>query len=493
MIMRLSTGHHIPTILLLLLATLLSACYEKEELSTTPIEAEKKAPYVVVTDSLFLSPDEYMEYYAKNNLNPEIAQLYQILNPLYRIVYNTRIPKLEALFQQESQSAGTQDATWGIASYAFHYKSTSAKGGEITLSGRVSFPRYSSPKLNHSLTSLTLFFRPYDITIPSKRERELGLRVLYNSAVIEPDFEGYGISEEQGSCNISHAANAIQMADCIEAALQLMKQHHVTLSPEGYSTSWGISLGAPNLLAFARYYETEATSQFKESVRLHSSAAINGPVRLDKVLEHCNQVDTFSTCLLHTLMNGFEALPAERREGYSLKELVPEWMQTKQLSINLPNEDINMTGSYYELWMKNFGFYAMMFAGDFSFAAWRLSDVLAPDMLDEEGHLKEDSPKVRMLRKILTEQYDWSQWTPQTPLYMAHHPKDGGIPYDQAREQYKLFAQRGGNVFWYDDTLPSTLEGNSFLIHFMTTYMNYLRCVACEYPSELAHTLQAIN
>lgn len=488
---RLATSY-----LIILLLPLLAACNMKEEMEDidTPPSAdteEEEAPYVEVTDSTFTAPDAYADHICEVNDRPQMQKWSNIQTAVLNTVINTRMPKLKAFFQQESQTAGRADAPWHVASLAFNYKSLSAKGEEIILSGRVTFPKYVNPALSHKLTSLSIVSHTYepknDKRYPSDREDLLTPRVLYNSAVIEPDYEGYGTTDERMFCFLSNKAMAQQMADCVEAALELLKRHHVVLADDGYSTCWGISMGAPGALAFTRHYETKASDSFKRAVRLHSTFASSGPLSTDQILEYYNQHDDHRGLLFHLQMAGLAAIDPERLEGYTPKDFIPEWMLTTQYEVE------GATYTYYDLWMQNKPFTYVIILGNYQMLLWQLADVLASDMMDEEGHLLDASPKVQVLRKILAEENDWDSWTPQTPTYLTNHPKDGGVPYEPAHQLYLSFASRGGNVFWKDDTLPNIMEGDPMLVHFYIAYFEIMRAISCEFPSEMSTTLQSIN
>lgn len=481
--------------LIILLLPLLAACNMKEEMEDidTPSSAdteEEEAPYVEVTDSTFTAPEAYADHICEENYMPLMAQISDIQSLFLRTISSNRVPKLKAIFLEECQAAGRGEEPWHIASMTFNYKSLSAKGEEIVLSGRVTFPQYVNTALSHKLTSLSLVshtYTPGGKAYPTEREDLMTPRVLQNSAVIEPDYEGYGVTGERVFCFLSSKAMARQMADCVEAALELLKQRRITLADDGYSTCWGISMGAPGALAFTRYYETEAADSFKHAVRLHSTLAASGPLAADQVLEYYNQQDDHKALLFHLQMAGLEAIDPQRMGGYTLKDFIPEWMLTTQYELE------GATYTYYDLWMMDRPFMQIFIFGDYQMLQWQLPDIIAPDMLDSEGHLLDASPKVQVLRKILAEENDWDSWTPQTPTYLMHHPEDGGVPYEPSHQLYQSFASRGGNVFWKDDTLPYILEGNPMVTHFAISYFDIFRALSCEFPSEMSSTLQSIN
>ena len=74
-----------------------------------------------------------------------------------------------------------------------------------------------------------------------------------------------------------HPMTLRQLADCVLAALEVMRKHDVTLAPDGYTVNWGSSQNSMAALAFTHYYETEAPAWFQDEVKLRSTFTGEGP------------------------------------------------------------------------------------------------------------------------------------------------------------------------------------------------------------------------
>ena len=474
------------SVFVLCIGWIMASCNDNDDI----YQQEQESMCYEVTDSMVVPAEDYADHLDEVYDIPIVSQYCSVISTAAKLFYNTRLPQLQEFFENESQEAGVAGAPWGIASYVFNYPSIAANGEEVTLSARVTFPKYDDENMRHSLSSLTLCSHQLSgqrFLLPSKMEGLLCSRVVFNSAVIEPDYEGYGVSSDRTYCFWSNMTQARQIADCVEAAIQLMEQHHVTLADDGFSTCWGFSMGAPGALAFVRYYETEASEEFRQKVRLHSAAVGCGPLSMEMVFDYLAECVDAPALPFHWTMLGLKSLEQSRLEGFTFNDLIPEWVKTVQV------ESSTISGSYLDIWMQN-NMIEVVTSLDSSFTEMGLSSLLAEDMVDSEGHLIESSPKVKMMRKVLAEENDcWEGWAPQIPLYFVHHPKDGGAPYLPARKFYEELASRGGNVFWHDDTLPEILETKGMLTHIFSYMFNLFRGCMCIYPSEISEVLQREN
>ena len=478
--------YHRLSVFVLCLGLMMVSCNDNDD----TYQHEQEGMCYEVTDSVMVLAEEYADHLGLGFDFPMVPQASTIYSTVVKLFYNTRLPQLQEFFENESQETGVAGAPWRIASYVFNYPSIAANGEEVTLSARVTFPKYDDENRRHSLSSLTLFSHQFSgqrFLLPSKMEGLLCSRVVFNSAVIEPDYEGYGVSSDRTYCFWSNMTQARQMADCVEAAIKLMEQHHVTLADDGFSTCWGFSMGAPGALAFVRYYETEASEEFRQKVRLHSAAIGCGPLSIEMCFDYLVEYDDAPALTFHWTMLGLNSLEQSRLEGFTLDDLIPVWVKTLQV------ESSTISGSYLDIWKQN-NMIEVAFSLDSSFANMGLSSFLAEDMVNSEGHLIESSPKVKMMRKVLAEENDcWEGWAPQIPLHFVHHPQDGGAPYLPARKFYEELASRGGNVFWHDDTLPEILESRGMKIHLCSYMFNMFRGCMCVYPSEISEILQREN
>ena len=144
-----------------------------------------------------------------------------------------RQPKMDKTFAKESPN----NSGWQVQTCTFSYESVSVSGKPITLSGRITFPNAKDGS-GHKVKSLSLYvhyFLDKDV-VPSLSLSPVDLRYLFDSAVIEPDLEGYGTSEDRPYCGFSMLAQARQTADCMLAAIEILKDNGVELIEGGWSS-----------------------------------------------------------------------------------------------------------------------------------------------------------------------------------------------------------------------------------------------------------------
>ncbi len=197
-----------------------------------------------------------------------------------------RIPQMDALFNERVGTAEDGTRQWNVKRIIFSYKSISgATGNDTTLVGSVIFPTNTLGKA-HTVDVLTLYHHQayFDESwLPSRSVTLMGMHALHNSAVIEPDGQGATPAIEEMDGYVRGSRTALQMADCVLAALEVMKQEKVTLAADGYSNNWGTSLGALGATAFAYYMEQEATPDFKQLLRLRATYIGEGPTLVKQV------------------------------------------------------------------------------------------------------------------------------------------------------------------------------------------------------------------
>ena len=184
---------------------------------------------------------------------------------------------MDALFKERVGTGAKGARQWNLKRYVFTYKSVSGvTGNDTILVGSVIFPTNTVGKA-HQVDVLTLYHHQAYFKrtwLPSHAVTMMALHALHNSAVIEPDGQGltFGLNEmyKIGIAMLGDKS-ALQMADCILAALEVMKQDNVTLAADGYTNNWGTSLGTFGATGFARYIDEEAPVDLKQLIRLRAS------------------------------------------------------------------------------------------------------------------------------------------------------------------------------------------------------------------------------
>ena len=382
-----------------------------------------------------------------------------------------RKPQMDNTFAKESPNS----SGWQVQTCTFSYESVSVSGKPITLSGRITFPNAKDGS-GHKVKSLSLYvhyFLDKDV-VPSLSLTPVDLRYLFDSAVIEPDLEGYGTSADRPYCGFSMLAQARQTADCMLAAIEILKENGVELIEGGHTTGWGYSLGGPIVLEFARYYDKQLSASQRKIINLTSIYAGGGPFLLDRMIELLNVDKNLYARTLCYLPHFLSSIPEEELGGYQLRDFFPAWMHETNVTID------GETMSFFESLVNN-----KSFGGTWPSELGLNQDVLynhfAADMFTADASLNLSHPKTVALLNAIKKQFDWDDWTPSADIYLTHDPNDKNIPYQQTQELYEQL-KPSGRVFW-----RKTSAGPIGLIweaHAANTLMSCIYAVLYEEPQE---------
>lgn len=410
----------------------------------------------------------------------------KLLDNAFGNFIDAHTPALDKLFEAEAGLDKQENHCWQMESYSFTYRSKSARGEDVVLSGRVTFPNHKTSGIGHQVKSLTLNMHhalPQVSLMPSQTLGMWTLRSYFNEAVIEPDGQGLGANlDKDYYCTVSSNVLARQMADCTLAALEVMRQHGVTLSGDGHSICTSCSQGATVPLAFAKYYETEASASFRQAVKLNAVYTGCGPVDFEDCIRYISDHPTFNAMLSKPIIFSLAALSPEQLYGYQPQDFVhPDLLNTQV-------EYGGRTMSYYEEEAR----YSSNVLGTKENlpSPKKLSEIIAPDMLGQDGKLDDTNPKTQALMRILAEQNDLSGCLPTTEIYLIHGKKDDGIPVENARKCYEALSNGGtmSNVHYHEiSTLPILSElaklPKAGIMHLITT-MSFLSIYLKEDPSQ---------
>ena len=398
-------------------------------------------------------------------------------------------PRLNRRLAQESGRGGFFKRGWEIQSYTFTYRSQTVDGRDKLLSGRVTFLHHKEAGIPHQAKTITLhvhqaFF--HEEWTPSKNLMYVPLKVLWDSVVIEPDLQKWGINhgiEVDGGGSGLHMAR--QLADCTVAALEIMRQHGVRLAPEGYTTNWGSSQGAVPALMFAKWYDTEAPQWFKDALRLRSTFSAEGaadvPRLMQSIYQHPEDIDTGFLLLL----SYFEAFPPSEMGGYRPEEFVPQWyLETK---FQVDGRELNLldavchyypqlTDPYFQK-MKSF------------------DQVFAPDILTADGQVDITCPKMRAWMACLQKHNNMEGWTPAHSIYLAHYPADDMIPYELAYDLYRTLSNEGQNPLVHLLQVPSMrfLPNGGMKPHFIIAFMGQIIMAFVEDPEDMRRLYKSVK
>jgi hypothetical protein len=163
----------------------------------------------------------------------------KLMDKTVKLAVNSRVPLMDKLFAQRDGTASDGARQWQLQRYVFTYKSISGiTGNDTVLVGSVVFPSNTIGR-PHEIDMLTLYHHQayfFDSWLPSNSLTMMAIHALHNSAVIEPDAQGAEDSiAKLIVSNLQGDRTCLQMADCVLAALEVMRDHGVTLAADGYT------------------------------------------------------------------------------------------------------------------------------------------------------------------------------------------------------------------------------------------------------------------
>ena len=405
--------------------------------------------------------------------SPSFTSLLKNIQPI-------AVPFFNALLRAKVRHHMRRQRDKEIQSYTFSYRSQTVDGRDVVLSGRVTF-LHNINGAPHQVKTISLhihqaFFHPE--WAPSRNLMFMPLKVLWDSAVIEPDLQKWGITygiEPDGGGSAVHMAR--QLADCTVAALEIMKQHGVTLAPEGYTTNWGSSQGALPTLYFAKWYDTEAPQWFKDTLRLRSTFSAEGDVPLYELTRY-TYLHPELVYEGHVLLTAyFKAFTDEQKGGYRAEEFVPRWFNEPQYEVDGRKITFLDALSHYYPHITESVIKAMK-----SYA-----EMVAPDMMNEDGTVNLNCPKIQAWLACLKKYNNVEDWTPAHEVYIAHSPADDMMPFEMVYDLYRTLGDEGKNPLVHMYSVPAMrlLPHGGLNPHFIVAFVGQLLMACVENPEDM--------
>ena len=488
--------------IVLCIAAMLTACRDAEggipeEQAEKPcVVPEEERTLISVMKEESYTPDEFLAHLGApsmiafmNTVEIPFFNVNEFANSFARVKLLAHQPRLDSLFAAEVGTESNGTRRWHFESYTFTYQSVTSYGQRIEMSGRVTFPNNTVDGIGHEVSTLTLHSHqelPYADCAPSENLMFMTMRAMYNSAVIEPDFQNCGINDAKVMDGTgSSKAMTRQLVDCVIAALEVMYQHGVELAPDGHATNWGSSKNLAVPIGFAKYYETEAPQWFRNAVRLGSTFAGEGPYDLSELIPYYFQHPEYYPVALY-FMCYMSGLTASQLGGYELKDLLSPWLYNQIYTIG--DKDYTLPEAISLGRIKVFTLVPDPLMPEIT----RPDQVLAPDLLTPDGLMDVSNPKVKVFLNGMSEAGNVFDWEPTLPIYFAHCPYDKAIDYNYARQAYLRFSKQGTNpaLHWIDVPYPESLvepilELHPVGVHAMVSFFMHVYMSCVEEPEDM--------
>ena len=411
------------------------------------------------------------------------------IKALFKAKVYSHVPKLNRRFAKECGLGLFAKRSWEIQSVTFSYNSKTVDGRDVVLSGRVTFLNNKDASIPHRVKSISLhthqaFFDPS--WTPSQNLMYVPLKVLWDSAVIEPDLQKwgitYGIESDGGGSAVTMAH---QLADCAVAALEVMQQYGVSLAPDGYTTNWGSSQGSVPTVCFAKWYDTEAPQWFKDRLRLRSTYVVEGVCDVQEYMEYLYQHPELINIALVLIVGYFKAFSSEQLGGYKAGDFVPEWYNEAKYEVNGRKLSYLDAVSHYIPDILHIHSTKMT----------SFTEVFAPDILTADGKVDLNCPKLRAWMSCHAKHCDLNNWTPVHPVYIAHSKADEMIPFEMAYSLYRRISNNGQNPMVHMLSVPSMhyVPRGGMNPHFVLAFMGQIMMAFAENPEGMQRLYKTVK
>lgn len=495
--MNKTTKQKMTLILSGILLLFLPACKEKADPGINPLQDKpweiSRQSLVRVLEGSHFTPEQFVDTLGAPSFKwlleaiaPEIAPW---ADALIKAKVLSHVPSLDKEFREECGVGLISKPCWEIQSYTFTYRSQTVDGRDVELSGRVTFPNNLKEDIPHQVKSLSLHAHQGLIDpdwTPSRNLMFMPLKALWDSAVIEPDFQKWGVTygiEPDGSGSSVHMAR--QLTDCIVAALEVMRQQGVTLSPNGYSTNWGSSQGGATSLWFAKWYENDAPQWFKDALRMKSTFSAEGPVDTQGYWEYTYKHPELIPSNITILTGYFEAFSQAQLGGYLPGDFVPRWFSDDQFEWDGRKVSFLDALSHY--------FPDIL--SPYSVEMTSFDQICAPDMLTADGKVDMNCPKMRTWLSCHRKYNSLEGWNPVLPVYLASSREDQMVPFELAYSLYRTISNQGRNASVHMLSIPSfgDVPTGGLDPHFIISTLVQIEMACVEDPEDMLQLYQTVE
>ena len=455
-------------------ATIFAAC-TKDGLYDGQKKDETVGYLVSVTDSIaFNSADSFNEYIGGTllDLGAEVS------GKAVAALFNDA--KILKLIKKMNQEQGNHD--FRFEKFNFTYNSKDNAGKDIVLSGCVIFPNTPSGNIKHELDGVTLF-HPYWLNV-KKCATIVGSpimsRAAYNQAVVIPDFQGYGLTEENFHHPfLEYGVLARQSIDCELAALELLENHGLALKEDYITYNMGMSKGAPVAMRTLEMVQNTEPESIRRKLNIKSTYCCTGPYDPMGLLEAFNSEGTGTNCWMGVMLisSAYYAYP-DKFQGYAIEDFFTEDFNNARFNDGVREYNIvdlvesRLTGEapLNEL-----------------FTAYGLTSVrriLSPSFFNDNGSFNYDNELFSILTGILKSNNTATGWDPVTTVLVEHSTDDDFVNYDvsmKAFEDLKSLEHGGDNENVHQNTYR-------LFDHNTMSGLSIVRMILMEDPAESKKT-----
>ena len=345
--------------------------------------------------------------------------------------------------------------------FHYSYESTDATGKPVTLSARVSWGGNKLTSNFYEARPCYIILNPHftittDLSSPTSGNAYEIPFMSGNLLLIQPDYQGFGITKDMDQAYINHEVCARQCIDALKAGYKLF----CDLGNVKMESNWklyvaGCSQGGGNSLACHKWFDTH--EDFAKAWRFQYSYCGSGPHSPRITFEeYFKQKDIAYPVVFPVVIRSMKMSYPDILGKYDEKEFFSEKYNTIKADI-----DKMVASKRYNSDQINAKFFEnfTVTTDKKGNKTVKLSDLLSEKAMDMNSDLC----------KALFECFDKNDltkgWTPKRPIYLFHGKGDLVVPYANSEavkaafpDKVTLYTER----FGYDDHLNSCAQ---FLFH----------------------------
>lgn len=383
--------------------------------------------------------------------------------------------KLLKLIENMYQEQGNIDLRF--EKYNFTYNSKDNAGKDIELSGCVIFPNTPHGGTRHELDAVTLF-HPYWLTLKTCATiagSPVMARAAYNQAVVIPDFQGYGLTEESHHPFLEYGILARQSIDCELAAFELLEKHGIAMR-KGYITyNMGMSKGAPVAMRTLEMAQNTEPESIRKKLNIQSTYCCTGPYNPMGLLEEFNSEGAGTNCWMGVMLvtSAYYANP-DKFQGYAIEDFFSE--DFNKAKVNDGERDYNIVDIVESRLTGETRLNELFTAFDLT----SIRRILNPSFFKGSGSFDYNNELFRILSEILKSNDTATGWDPVTPVLIEHSTDDDFVNYDASMNSYESLRtlEHGGENWNVRQNTYRLLDHNTL------SSLGIVRMVLMEDPAE---------
>lgn len=357
---------------------------------------------------------------------------------------------------------------WQVETYRIKYHTVDANFHDKILSADIGFVNDASGCTTRRLNTVSLFhcqFNVNDGLTMMFKDIVIPVRAMHNALVVYPHYQGVGEDKGTPGTYIPISESLLKARQAIDAELAALEfigtLNNVSMACGYYTENMGISNGGSTALATQYLLENDAMYSAKnESVNLRTTCVGEGCYNYtDLILSMFRETEVEASEIVAKLMPiAFVSLINSVHKTWGKKYFGPALRLESYFSDAFNKAKVEING-------KEMGILEAMDSGDFPVdfseesvfeknGLLTIRSMINPDLYDEDGNLREDSPHIQALKKAFDENQLRYGWNPDSPLLIEHSAKDDMLPYADALEAYRALGNKGKNKNVVMKTLP---------------------------------------